>query len=64
MSTAARMLPMIWVRFAVLVIFGIYVTYRQAWWLVVFAVVMLLLTISQLVVGYRTKREEQQELRQ
>lgn len=64
MSTAARMLPMIWVRFAVLVIFGIYVTYRQAWWLVVFAVVMLLLTISQLVVGYRAKREEQQELRQ
>lgn len=64
MSTAARMLPMIWVRFAVLVIFGIYVTYRQAWWLVVFAVVMLLLTISQLVVGYRARREEQQELRQ
>lgn len=64
MSTAARMLPMIWVRFAVLVIFGIYVAYRQAWWLVVFAVVMLLLTISQLVVGYRAKREEQQELRQ
>lgn len=64
MSTAARMLPMIWVRFAVLLIFGIYVAYRQAWWLLVFAVVMMLLTISQLVVGHRARREEQEELRQ
>lgn len=64
MNTAARMLPMIWARLVALVVFGAFFAYQRTWWAVIFAVVMGLLTISQLVVGYRAKRAEQEELRQ
>lgn len=64
MNTAARMLPMIWARLVALVVFGGFFAYQRTWWAVIFAVVMGLLTISQLVVGYRAKRAEQEELRQ
>lgn len=64
MNTAARMLPMIWARLVALVVFGTFFAYQRTWWAVIFAVVMGLLTISQLMVGYRAKRAEQEELRQ
>lgn len=52
---AARMIPLIWLRLAVLVAFAIFVGWQGTWWVLAIAAALMVVTIWQLIRAYREK---------
>ena len=48
-----RMLPMMWLRFVVIVLFGIFVAWKQMWLLLIIAIALLAWTAFQIFYATR-----------
>lgn len=54
---SARMIPMLWIRLAVLIGFTAFVAFQQMWIITLIAVAMFALTVWQLLAAYRSKED-------
>lgn len=56
---AAQMVPMLWFRLAVLVVFCAFVAFQQMWLVAGFAAVLIVITGFQLAQALRAKKEQE-----
>ena len=54
----SRMIPMIWIRLIVILIFGIYVSWQGYWFIGIIAGVLVLVSIWQLWMAYKYRDRE------
>lgn len=57
----ARVVPVLWIRLAVVVAFLVWVSYQQQWLFAAIAAILVAITGFQLAGAYRAKRESQTE---
>jgi uncharacterized membrane protein len=54
----SRMIPMIWLRLVVILVFGIFVTVQGHWFVGILAGILVLVSVGQLWYAYRQRGSE------
>ncbi|SQG64666.1 hypothetical membrane protein [Corynebacterium renale] len=57
----ARIIPVLWIRFLVIVAFLVWVTTQQQWLFVAIAAILVAITGFQIAGAYRAKREARRD---